>query len=107
MKKESKKSRIQKLEKRMDDNVLKIKLLHNQNNELKDEANLLDDYREKKEKVKEGRKSAEKLIGRIYWQEDFKDEDSSKVITIERSEICRIDGKPCDKFGNLFEYYNI
>jgi uncharacterized protein YchJ len=34
-----------------------------------------------------------KLIGRIYWNESFQDQDTKKIVSIERSEIVRIDGE--------------
>jgi hypothetical protein len=33
------------------------------------------------------------LIGRIYWKEDFRDEDTGNVITIERNRIVRKNGE--------------
>jgi hypothetical protein len=45
-------------------------------------------YRENRKKVK-----VQKLIGRIHWNENFKDEDTGEVITIERSQPVRVDGK--------------
>jgi len=34
-----------------------------------------------------------KLVGRIHWNEDFKDEDTGKLITIERSQLVKVDGE--------------
>lgn len=34
-----------------------------------------------------------KLVGRIHWKEDFKDEDTGEKITIDRSRLVRIDGE--------------
>ena len=34
-----------------------------------------------------------KLIGRIHWWDNFKDEDTGEVVTIERSEVVRINGE--------------
>jgi hypothetical protein len=34
-----------------------------------------------------------KLIGRIHWKEDFKDEDTGEVITIDRCETVRVNGE--------------
>lgn len=104
-KKASKK--VQLLEKKLIDNKRKMRILHNQNNNLMDSINLSSNYEEKIEWVREGKRKKNKLIGRTYWMEDFKDETTGEVITIERSAICRIDGKPCDEFGNLFHYYEI
>jgi hypothetical protein len=33
-----------------------------------------------------------KLVGRNHWFENFKDEDTGELVTIERTEIVRIDG---------------
>ena len=43
---------------------------------------------------KDGRKKnrVERLIGRVHWNENFKDESTGEVITIERSQIVRVDG---------------
>jgi aspartyl/asparaginyl-tRNA synthetase len=45
-------------------------------------------YRENRKKVKK-----EQMVGRINWKEDFKDEDTDEVITIERSQVVRVDGE--------------
>jgi hypothetical protein len=54
-------------------------------------------FKEKVELVieKQGRKTftVEKLIGRIYWNEDFSDESTEEVITIERNTVVRVNGK--------------
>lgn len=81
--------------------------LHNEYNNLQDKLNRSQDYREKLEPVKEGRKTVQKLIGRTYWQEEFKDEDGGQSVFIERSQICTIDGQPCNMFGELLEYYDL
>ncbi len=44
-------------------------------------------YRENRKKV-----SVDKLVGRRYWNEDFMDEDTKEVITIERCQVVRVDG---------------
>jgi len=43
---------------------------------------------------KDGRKKnrVERLIGRVHWNENFKDESTGEVITIERSQVVRVDG---------------
>ena len=66
--------------------------------ELERQALLLSDeeqwFVEAKETERDGRKKnkVERLIGRIYWNESFKDEDTDNVITIERSQVVRVDG---------------
>ena len=49
-------------------------------------------FTETKEIVGRGKNKKEKLIGRINWKEDFKDEGSGEVITIERCQVVKIDG---------------
>jgi hypothetical protein len=36
-----------------------------------------------------------KLVGRIFWNENFKDEHTGEVITIERQQIVRVNGEWC------------
>lgn len=51
-------------------------------------------YIEKEEEqiIKKRPKTIEKsLIGRVYWKEDFKDESSDDVVTVERNMIVRKD----------------
>lgn len=37
-----------------------------------------------------------KLVGRVYWHEDFLDEDTGEVIRIERQQVVRVDGEWCN-----------
>lgn len=41
-----------------------------------------------------------KLVGRVHWNEDFKDEDTGEVITIERSQVVRVEGEWQTMFFN-------
>jgi hypothetical protein len=66
---------------------------------LKKEALLLcDDYQRFEENEEEiiisrrPKKTEKRLIGRIHWKEEFKDEDTGKGIWIERSQVVRVDG---------------
>lgn len=34
-----------------------------------------------------------KLVGRVYWKENFKDDDTGNIITIERNKIVRVNGE--------------
>lgn len=34
-----------------------------------------------------------KLVGRIFWNEDFLDGDTGEKITIERQQVVRVDGE--------------
>jgi hypothetical protein len=45
-------------------------------------------------KVKEGRKYVEKqwLIGKINWKENFKDESTGKIFTLDRCKVVRVNG---------------
>ena len=36
------------------------------------------------------------LVGRVHWNEDFKDEGSGEVVTITRSRVVRMDGEWVD-----------
>lgn len=82
-------------------NLEKIEALKTANIKLVRQSLLLSDneqwFTEKTEPVVywEGRKKikTEKLIGRIHWNEDFKDEDTDEVITVNRSRIVRVDGE--------------
>ena len=33
------------------------------------------------------------LVGKRHWKEDFKDEDTGEVVTIERCEVVRVNGE--------------
>ena len=66
---------------------------------LKKEALLLCDdhqrFEEKEEEIiisRRPKKTEKRLIGRIHWKEEFKDEDTGKGIWIERSQVVRVDG---------------
>jgi hypothetical protein len=65
----------------------------------KEEALLSDKYQQFTEVEEEilvyGRpkKYETKLMGRIHWKEDFIDEDTGDVITIDRSRLVRINGE--------------
>jgi len=78
----------------------KIKQLDTEIIELNRESILLSD---KYQQFKEGnedvlicgrpKKYETKLIGKIYWKEDFIDEDNGEVFEIERNRIVRINGE--------------
>lgn len=42
---------------------------------------------------KRPKQSEKRLHGYIHWKEDFKDEDTEEVITIERCELVRVNGE--------------
>ena len=64
----------------------------------KEELLLCDDkqrFEEKEEEIiisKRPKKIEKRLIGRIHWNEEFKDEDTGQSIWIERSRVVRVDG---------------
>ncbi len=73
-------------------NSLNIKII-----ELNKQSLLLSDdeqwFKEKTETIGRGKTKREALIGSIHWKEDFKDDDTGKVITIERQQVVRVDGE--------------
>jgi len=34
-----------------------------------------------------------KLVGRIYYNQEFKDEDTGEIITIKRTDVVRVNGE--------------
>lgn len=85
------------LEAKADKNVKKIKALKLENEEIGKQLILLCDdkqwFTEKLELVKVARKKEKMLVGRRHWKEDFKDESTGEIVTIERSEVVSIDGR--------------
>lgn len=73
-----------------------IKKLKSQVNELYEQfmvtSGRLYRFEENEETFGRGKSKITELIGRVYWKEDFKDEDSDTVLTIERSRIVRRNG---------------
>jgi hypothetical protein len=78
-----------------------INSLHEEITELYRQTLLLCDEKQRFEEkeevfiVRENRKKVSKkhLMGRIYWNEDFKDGDTGEIITIQRSQLVRKDGE--------------
>lgn len=101
------KKKIKQLEAKMEDNRIKQMVLHNTNNDLQDKINLLSNYTEENETTGRGKSKKTELVGRRRWREGFRDEDTGEVIYINRSEVCRVDGQPANRFGELLEYYTI
>lgn len=88
------------LDARIHSNSKKIAKLLLENIKLKQEAMLLSDDKQWYAEAMEPtipedarKKKIEKLIGRIHWNEDFKDDDTGETVSIERSEIVRVDGE--------------
>lgn len=78
----------------------KIKQLETEIIELRKEGMLLCDktqrFKESEEDVLicgRPKKYETKLIGRIHWKEDFIDEDTGDVVTIERKKTVRVNGE--------------
>ena len=76
-----------------------IDQIKNEINNLKKEAILLCDetqwFSEVYEDIlisKRPKKSEKRLIGKVYWKEEFKDESTNESIWIVRSEIVRVNG---------------
>lgn len=66
---------------------------------LKKEALLLCDehqrFEEKEEEIiisRRPKKKEKRLIGRVLWKEEFKDQSTGQSIWIERSQVVRVDG---------------
>jgi len=83
--------------KRIEDTEQKIKSLKQEITELERENLLLSDksqwFIEKEEEFsisKRPKKTEMRLVGRVYWNEGFVDEDNGEVITIERNMIVRV-----------------
>jgi len=95
----------QEIEAKRQSNFQKIEELKRENIELTKQSLLLSDdvqrFEEKIEshpKLKWQRKPNfldGKLVGRIFWNEDFFDGDTGEKITIERQQVVRVDGEWC------------
>ncbi len=65
----------------------------------KEELLLCDDHQRFEEKEEEitisrrPKKIEKRLIGRIHWNEEFKDEDTGQSVWIERSQVVRVNGE--------------
>lgn len=95
----------QEIETKRQENFAKIEALKKENIELAIQYILLcDDKQRFEEKIESHPKRKYerkpnwldgKLVGRIFWNEDFKDEDTGEVVTIERQQVVRVDGEWC------------
>jgi hypothetical protein len=85
----------QKLQAKINANKTKIEALKSENIALIKQTIILSDniqqYEEKLEITGRGKNKREVLVGRIHWKEDFKDDSTGEVITIERSDIVKCD----------------
>lgn len=82
------------------DSIKKIQLLQSRILELERKDCLFCDekqwYKEGPETHGTGKRKLTRNYGRIYWNEDFKDDDTDQIITIERSRIVKVDGEWVD-----------
>lgn len=82
------------------DAIEKIQKLQSRILELEKEDILFCDknqwYKEGPETHGTGKRKLTRNYGRIYWKEDFKDEDTGEIITLERSQIVKVDGEWVD-----------
>ncbi|MCG9911863.1 MAG: hypothetical protein MH137_11230 [Flavobacteriales bacterium] len=99
-KKHNKMSKRQKLEAKIEAKKAQIQKLKEEIIELRKETFLLSDKQQRFEEKEEThivsrrpKKEETFLIGRIYWKEYFRDEDTGNVITIERNQIVRKNGE--------------
>lgn len=83
----------------MEANKEKIKALQDANTDLEIQLLQICDsqqwYKEEYEDLiisKRPKKTEKIIIGRIYWNEDFRDVAAGPVVTIERSRVVRKDG---------------
>ena len=84
----------QEIQRKIQENQQKIKSLEKENIELNRQAIMLSDETSRFEEKIESHPKAKyqrkpnwldgKLVGRIFWEEHFKDEDNNETITIER-----------------------
>lgn len=85
-----------KLKQEITANEKKILTLQKKNIALERQSFLLSDkkqwFTEENETHGKGKKKETLLVGRINWKDDFKVDDTNEVITIERSEVVRING---------------
>lgn len=95
----------QEIEAKKQSNFQRIEELKRENIELtKQDLLLSDDVQRFEEKIESHPKAKHqrtpnkldgKLVGRIFWKEDFVDEDNGEVITVERQQVVRVDGEWC------------
>jgi len=95
----------QEIEAKRQENFQKIEALKLENIELaKQNIFLCDDEQWFEEKIESHPKRKYqrktnfldgKLVGRIFWKENFKDESTGDVVTIERQQVVRVNGEWC------------
>lgn len=84
------------IEKKIEKNNQKIKLLELQNRNLFLQSLEISDkkqqYNESEVEIGRGKKKEKVLMGKITWKENFMDEDTGKLIEIERSQYVKRNG---------------
>lgn len=90
-------SKRDELESEIKNKLAEIKVLEGKIAELRKETLLLSDEKQQfKEEIEIHTKKGvtEKLlVGRIYWIENFKDQDADAFFPVERSKVVRINGE--------------
>ncbi len=85
------------LRSKMSFNNKEIQKLRDKNDVLYKKYLLLSDdeqwFKEEKETIGRGKRKQERLVGRIYWSEDFEDKGTGETITIDRNQVIRVDGE--------------
>jgi len=66
--------------------------LKNENLLLCDETQRFEETEEEVIISRRPKKTEKRLIGRIHWKEEFKDENTGKSILIKRSQVIRVNG---------------
>lgn len=106
----SRKTPIAVLRKRLAKNLEQQKKLYNQGQMLQ---YAIDTYPYKGIKFSEeeqvvNKKTKEKaLIKWMHWREKFVDEDTGEAIYVNRQQAIAINGKPCNRFGQIIEFYPV
>lgn len=91
----------EKLESKVSKNLEKIQALKEENATIKEQLILLSDKTQwfveqvetSTERIQRKKVKVDRLIGRIHWKEDFKDDDTGEVVTIERSRVVRVNNE--------------
>ena len=97
-----------KIEEKIAENIKKANTLLNKNIDLWYEHDTVG-YKitEKEETIGKGKNKKTVLVRRKNWIEDFVDEDSGEVVSIERSYIIAVNGQKTDRFGKPLQYHEL
>jgi hypothetical protein len=72
---------------------IKLEELYKENCLLSDDEQWYTEKEEEQIISRRPKKTETKLIGRVNWNESFKDEDTNEVIWIHRTKVVRVDGE--------------